>query len=46
MRYRWVPPGRVTPLNRPFLIHRVTVARSTFKSLATADALRYDFTIP
>ena len=44
MRYCCDPLGRITPSIRPFLIQRETVARSTFRSLATSDAFRYDFT--
>jgi len=44
MRHCCDPSGLMTPLTMPFLIHLVTVARSTLISFATSEADRKDFT--
>src|SRR5258708_600818 len=43
MRQFLAPVGRTTPLINPFFTHRLTVARSTLRSLATSAALRNSF---
>ena len=46
MRQCCEPGGRMAPLTIPFLIQRVIVARSTFNSRATSEALKYNFICP
>src|SRR5205807_339339 len=43
MRHCCLSSGRNTPFITPFLIHRETVARSTFKSFATSEAFKKAF---
>ena len=43
MRHCCLSSGRNTPFTTPFLIHRETVARSTFKSFATSEAFKKAF---